>query len=341
MNHASRPTAVATIELAERSAHEYGPERESLGAALRERADETIALLEQLIRDEPTLALRLAAALAPFWEDLGRVDDGRRMTEAALDRAGDGDAHAGAAQLAASELAFRQGDQTEATRRAHIAIQLATNQADKRVAALGHLTLARVAYRDGVARDIDAHARQALELAADDLATRRGALHMLAWAAHTAGDHGLARARFEESLELRRSLDDRFGAAVEIANLGDLAAEDGDLTGAAVLLREALEVAAELDSQYLILNLLPSLASVAAASGDDESAARLIGAADGVGERSGLVPDPGAWQPPLDAAAGRLGKTFPILREEGAGLGLAEVLALARRVADPRSRNSR
>lgn len=320
------------FELAERVAYEFGPDRERLGAALRDRADDVIETLEDRGRTPSGLALRLVAALPGMWEDVGRVDEGRRLTEMAIEGALPGDPALAGAQLAASEIAFRQGDQAEAERWARAAIDLAKSTGDGRVAALGHVALARVAYRNGIGPKIEAHAQQALELAGDDMAGRRGALHMLAWAAHTVGDLPLARARFEESLALRRAQGDRFGAAVEIANLGDLAAEDGDLAGAADALGQALEVAAELDSQYLILNLLPSLAVVAARSGNDEAAARLIGAMDALSETSGLSPDPGNSQPPLDEANRRLGARFQGLRAEGHALSLADVIVLARRV---------
>lgn len=323
----------ALIELAERAAYDYGPDREALGAELRAKVDRVIEALERLRQSEPELALRLVAALPMLWEDTGRVEEGRRLTEEALVSAGPSGPDRAGALLAASELAFRQGDQADARVHAERAIELARTTDDRRVEALGHVALARVAYRDGDAPRIERHAQEALDVAGSDRAGRRGALHMLAWAAHTAGDLPLARRRFEESLAFRQGQGDRFGVAVEEANLGDLAAEEGDLAAAAAALDDALAVALELDSQYLIVNLLPSLAAVAAAGGDDEAAARLIGATDAWSERSGLIPDPGNWQPVLDGATARLGKRFEALRTEGRVVDPAGIAALAHAIA--------
>ena len=336
MYRAGMDTEGDLVELAERAAYEYGPDRERLQSELRRRADSVVAQFEELLTLDPARAARLAAALAAFWGDIGRVDDGRRLTAAAITRveaAGAAPGRVAAAQLAMAELAFRQGDQAAATRHAGIAIDLGDAADDVRTRALAHLILARVAYRAGDAAAIEAQVRTARAIAPDEPSVQRGSVHMLAWAAHTAGDVELARARFLESIALRTSQGDRFGVSVEVANLGDLAAEHGDIVTAATYLLQALDVAIELDSRYLILNLLPSLAVLAAGAGDDDAAARLIGAAEGVGERSGLVPDPGAWQPALDDAERRLGARFATLRADGRALELSEALELARRTA--------
>ena len=118
---------------------------------------------------------------------------------------------------------------------------------------------------------------------------------MLAWAAHTARDLPEARRRFETSLAFRRTLGDRFAVAVELSNLGDLSAEDGDLAAGAEQLAEGLRVGHELGSRYLIVNLLPSFAALAARGGDDATAVRLLGAAAEAASSSGLIADPGAF----------------------------------------------
>ena len=80
---------------------------------------------------------------------------------------------------------------------------------------------------------------------------------MLGWAAYAAGDIPLAMRRFEESLAFRRSLGDRFAVTVEIANLADLASEQGDVADAAARLREALITARDLESTYLVVICCP------------------------------------------------------------------------------------
>lgn len=117
---------------------------------------------------------------------------------------------------------------------------------------------------------------------------------MLAWAAHTAGDLPEARRRFETSLAFRRTLD-RFAVAVELSNLGELSADEGDLAAGAEQLAEALRVGHDLGSRYLIVNLLPSFAALAARGGEDATAVRLLGAAAEAASSSGLIADPGAF----------------------------------------------
>jgi tetratricopeptide (TPR) repeat protein len=321
------------LQLAEASAPGR-PDRESHAAQLLAAADDVGAAVEHLLRTDPAAAARMTAALPAFWLDAGRVDEGRRLTERAIEASvGPATPALARALLAAAQLAFRQGDQAVAERRSHDAIAVGLEAGDHAAVALAHTDLARVAYRAGDAGRIEEHAQRALEIGGDDPLARRNALHMLAWAAHTAGDLALAERRFEESLAFRRQLGDRFSVAVEIANLGDLAAQRGDLAGAVRRLRETLEVARELNSQYLILNLLPSLGALAARAGDDEAGARLLGATDAVSRWSGLIPDPGIWQPVMDEVAARLGGRFDALRAEGAALDQDAAVDLAERVA--------
>jgi tetratricopeptide (TPR) repeat protein len=237
------------------------------------------------------------------------------------------------ALVAAAQLAFRQGDQHGAVERCERAIAAAEASATPAAAAMAHVNLARVAFRDGRADDIERHARIALDLGGSDAGAQRGGLHMLGWAAHTAGDLDLAMRRFEESLAFRRSLGDRFGVTVELANLADLAAERGDHPAAARQLRDALATARELESAYLVLNLLPSIAAIAAASGDWDSAARLMGATDAMTASSGLEPDPGAWQQAIDDAAASYGTAFARARSAGRRLEAEEAADLGMRVA--------
>jgi tetratricopeptide (TPR) repeat protein len=321
------------LELAEASTPGR-PEHESHAARLLAAADDVAAAVQYFLGSDPAAAMRMTAALPRFWQDAGRVDEGRRLTERAIE-ASVGPATQALARtlLAAAQLAFRQGDQAVAERRSHDAIAVGLEVGDHAAVALAHTDLARVAYRAGDAGRIEEHAQRALEIGGDDPLARRGALHMLAWAARTAGDLALAERRFEESLAFRREVGDRLSIAAEVGNLADLAAEKGDLAGAARRLEEVVEVGRELDSQYLILNLLQSLGGLAARAGDDEAAARLLGATEAMSRSSGLIPDPSNLQPLLDDAAARLGRRFDVLRAEGAALDQDAAVDLAARVA--------
>src|SRR5688500_5727222 len=216
---------------------------------LNDVASDIPAAVEYLVENDRAAAMRLVGALSGYWQDAGLVDEGRVLTERALENghrlAGRDTDIASAiprALLTSSELAFRQGDQSVARKRALDAVRAAILVEDRPAAAMAHNNLARIAFRNRDAGEIEAHARKALALAGDDTLARRGALHMLAWAAHTAGDLDLAEKRFQESLEYRRRVAGPVSVAVEMSNLADLELERGNLARAAELHAEALDV---------------------------------------------------------------------------------------------------
>jgi len=312
------------LELAEiADAAVHTPDHEARAAALLAVAGEVGAAVESLAAIDPPAALRLAGSTSMLWQDAGLVDEGRRVVDLAI-AVGSAEPTPGLGRslLTASTLAFRQGDQATAETRATAAINVADEVGDRSTAAIAHANLARIAFRNGDAPEIERHARRALEVAGDDAMGRRGALHMLAWAAHTAGDLPEARRRFESSLDFRRTLGDRLSIAVELSNLGDLSATEGDLPSAAEQLAEALTIGHELGSRYLAVNLLPSFAGLAASIGDDEAGVRLLGAADATARSSGLVADPGGYGAAADGSLrGRVeSDRFAQLFEEGAAL---------------------
>jgi tetratricopeptide (TPR) repeat protein len=326
--------ARAILATAEKSANAAGGDQDRLLELLVRAGDEVGDALDVLVATDEDAALRLAASLGAYWQDSGRVDEGRQKTEALLQQAAPVPLAARAgAFVVASELAFRQGDQDATRRHAASAIEGGRLAGDPGVIGRAHLNLARAAYREGDAAGIGREAQQALSAAPEDVAVRRGALHMLAWSAYEAGDRATARKFFEESLSLRLEMGDRLGAASEEANLADLAAEEGDLPGAAAGLAGALRVAEELGSRYLVVNLLPSLAAIAARSGRDDDCARLLGATDAMSQASGLIPDPGNWQEVTDQAQARLGQRFETLRTEGRHLSPQAAVELALGVA--------
>lgn len=322
------------LELAEAASDLTRSDRGEHAAALLARTDEVVAAAERLTRTDPATALRLCAALSLFWQDAGRVDEGRRLTERAISAVpAEPSATLAAAHLAASELAFRQGDQDAARDLANRAIEIGGAAGNARAVGLAHVNLARVAYRNGDAAEIDRFSRAALDAAADDRFVRRSALHMLAWAAHTAGDIDLARTRFEDSLAFRAELGDRFGVAVEASNLADLDVEAGNVAAGAQRLADALDVAREIGSQYLVLNLLPSIATAALARGKAEAAGRLIGATDAMSAATGLIPDPGVLELAVERATAALGDRLDGLRREGAALEAGFAVDFAARTA--------
>jgi tetratricopeptide (TPR) repeat protein len=75
-------------------------------------------------------------------------------------------------------------------------------------------------------------------------------LRDLGAAAVRRGDHETARSLYERSIVLFRELDERTLLATAIANLGDLAFRQGDLTEAAARTRESLELHREVGASF-------------------------------------------------------------------------------------------
>ena len=93
--------------------------------------------------------------------------------------------------------------------------------------------------------------------------------------AYYQGDFPAARARHEESLAIKRELEDRSGIAASLNSLGNVAYEQGDFASAQTLYDESLSIARDLGDRRCIANSLNNLGSVALDQGDVASARAL------------------------------------------------------------------
>jgi predicted ATPase/class 3 adenylate cyclase len=93
--------------------------------------------------------------------------------------------------------------------------------------------------------------------------------------AYYQGDFPAARARHEESLAIKRELQDRSGIAASLNSLGNVAYEQGDFVSAQALYDESLSIARELGDRWYIANLLNNLGSVALDQGNVAAARAL------------------------------------------------------------------
>ena len=312
-----------------------------IGMAFREADSDLAPAIRQLLAAGRTgEALELVAGLHAYWIDSGRAADGQALAEAALAKAEADDAtevdaaSRARTMLTASEGAFRQGDQAAATAWATRALETA-GEVDPVTAALAETNLARVAFRDGDAQRIEALSRRALDRAGDEPKVQRAAFHMLAWAAYTAGDRAGAIEWFERSLAVRRAMDDPFGIAVELANLGDMAMETGDVARAAGSIQDGLELAVRLDNRYLLSSLIGSTGALAVAAAEPQEALTLLAAADAAYATTSLIPDPSTREM-MDAAAAEA--RAPLAPDtaasaEAAGRAMTMVDASARAIA--------
>jgi tetratricopeptide (TPR) repeat protein len=287
--------AFETVEIVEQMA-QPGSESEEGQRLLEERIDElseTVTIL--LDADEPGAALRLVGSISGFCQDHGLVELGRRLADQTLLAARDvgTDRERAAAWLTLGELAFRQGDQVVALDATNTALDAARRSGERWLEFGAQFNLARIAFSDGDAPRIHHHADEMLATAGDNLRWRFGAIHMLAWAEHTAGNIDRAIELFEQNVEIAHQAGHAIGEGGELINLGSLAIDAGDLTRAVEYLSRGLDVAAELDSDYLLPGVVADIGRVAVLQGRTEAGLELIAAGEHLYELAGLTPDPG------------------------------------------------
>jgi tetratricopeptide (TPR) repeat protein len=301
---------------------------------LAQRIDDIQPAIDRLLEsDDPESALDLAGALSVFWQDIGRVDEGRRITEQLLISIGDHPRTRALARahLALGELAFRQGDQRVAMASTTTARAIAAELRDEWIVGRAELNLARVAFREGDAPLIFEHARRALDVAGDSSRLRSGATHMLAWAEYTAGNPQAAIEHFENNVALYRESGDRIGEASELANLADLAVESGDLDAASRYLSHAFAVRGVPDNRYLAPSLIRSVGVLVVLRGRHDLGLDLIAASERHYEDFGLVADPGddLFERARRSAVDALGAEASAVELRGRGRTFEDAVSLA------------
>jgi predicted ATPase/DNA-binding SARP family transcriptional activator len=239
----------------------------------------SLAPPERTPHRDPSLALALAGALAPFWLVRGPVAVARATLDAALTAAGPGaDRRLRAMALdGAGQLASVQADQ--AAQRAYQQESLAIWRElgdDVRVAStLGGL---------GSVAHIQAEyaAAQAMYAEALDLAERAGDAHQMGQALSGLGrlalhqdDQDAATKYYTESMARFREVGDLRRATLILGNLGVVAINTGELDLAEQRLTEHLENARRLGDRKLTSGALTNLGLVAFRAGDLARAATL------------------------------------------------------------------
>ena len=223
-----------------------------------------------LTHGEDDLGLRVAGALGGFWLVRGRLSEGRRWLEAAL-QGGDGtpEPTRTGTLLRAGLIAREQGDHERSVELLGEALALARRIGDKATAAIALLNLGWAALlRDELQR--------ASELTEESLTLQREtndwvgvarALTVLGLLANAQGDHERAKALHEESLGLAREAGD-VGAIVLSLMPGALASlGSGDRRRARELCEEGLQLSWRLKMVHPTASHLQIAASVAGSQG--------------------------------------------------------------------------
>ncbi len=246
---------LALAEEAERDLRSDEPAR--WPERLRQEHDNLRAALAWSHREgegSAAIALRLAAALEPYWRMRGYLSEGRGWLDEALTmpispRAADIRARAHAL-TAAGSLAQQQKDYTAARGRLEEAVALWRTVADARGLAEALQTLAVTA--NDQCDFPAAAAGAAAARGAGDAWTEAAALYELGYALLGAQDLPAARARLEESLALYRELEDTWGMARPLLFLGVVLVLLGDLAAARGLLEESLSLAREAEDEPMV-----------------------------------------------------------------------------------------
>jgi hypothetical protein len=231
------------------------------------------------------IGLRLAGALAMFWQARGHLSEGRGLLARALDSApapsaaGAADSRAALAARAkalagAGILAVFQGDRDAANYQLTESVALWRVLDDQRglVNTLGFLSMA-LAFRSewALAQAAMEESKQLARAVGDAPALAR-ALYGQARALIERGDDRLARVQMEESLSVARAAGDLGSIALILTDLGQLILRQGDYTTARVYSEEGMAVARAIKDRGYMAQALNNLGELSRCQGDDAKA---------------------------------------------------------------------
>ena len=231
----------------------------------------------------PELELRLATALAGFWEYRGFLQEGLERIGEALDRDPEAPVETrGEALSRGSLIALRQGDLATARRMAEQMGRLYTESGnDGGIAAatnrLGIIASAEGQYED--ARVLLEQARSMFGRLSDDTGLG-SAYHNLGLLAMNEGDFESARADIESGLSLATKVGQEWRIANSACDLGFANLGDGRLDEARGRFREAYARAARMGWTENTAYCLVGFSALALASDDLETAGVLLGQVD-------------------------------------------------------------
>ncbi len=234
------------------------------------------------------IGLRIASALARFWDLRGYLSEGRYWLDCLLN--GDGSAITRARALnAAGSLARSQGDVEVARRYLTEALEIHRCLDNVRGSARVLNNLGALAHDQGdfVTAIEMYHQSEACWNQIDDQWGRALAFNNLGAAEHSQHHLDRAEALHRQSLQLRQELGDIRGIAESTGNLANVARDRGVLPEAARRYFECFGLSQRVGDLGGMAIGLEGLAFVAWSTNRHDVAARLIGAADALRESSG------------------------------------------------------
>jgi predicted ATPase len=342
-----RHARAVTVTAEEATGALEGPERRAALEQLGTAADDARLALEfALDFAEVDLALRLAAALWPFWDHRYDVAEGRSWLDRALQLPGGPSEARLGALLGAAKLALVDDEHDVAAERCRDGLALAATLGDDRTRARLLVVLAEVhRYRDEDPGAAEMCADEALALAAsgEDRWWEADAARVRALLAWDRGDGAAAAAMARRCLRLSSEVADVEGTAGARAMLGTLARERGDLTGATELYEGALTDFRQAREPWGTAQAVRNLGIVAVLRGDADLGWRLaeeslrlhdeLGNQRGVAMSYVLMGEAALVAGELDRSAVLLGEALDRMRPQTFALERAEASARAGEVA--------
>jgi tetratricopeptide (TPR) repeat protein len=277
------------------------------------------AALSWSLEKEPETALRLAGALARFWEMRARFLEGSSWLEAVLRQSGRLDMVTDSATRAkllseAGTFAWHRGDYDRATELHGEALELYRQVGDDSGVAFALICL-------GTQRLENSDYERATPLyeAALTISRRIGdrpniamAIRSLAEVARQRGEYERAKTLGMECLSLYQEMTDEFNVAATVGWLGLLTVWSGDEHDLADgFLKESLALNREVGNWGYGVYCLEGFAGLAGARAQGARAARLWGAAETLRESIGAPPTPEArpyYERSMAAARAQLGE---------------------------------
>ena len=231
--------------------------------------------------NDPRLELRLAAALAEFWEYRSHLREGLERIREALDRDPGAPPEIQARALhRGAFMAVKQGDYETASLMAESERQLHASTGEESGAGEAvHLLgiIASAEGRFGEARDLLEQARSVREQFGD-MQGLQGSFHNLGLLAMDQGDYGRARAELESGLAIAEK--HGFDTANSLCDLGFAELGDGRIDHARARFGPAIAAAARMGWRENVAYSLVGIGAISVAAGELDRAGRFLGQAE-------------------------------------------------------------
>jgi predicted ATPase/DNA-binding SARP family transcriptional activator len=284
LEHSTRRThAEFFLELAEQGSGElYGTREQAWRRRLEIEEPNLHAALAWTGDHDPTLALRLAVAMWPYWEVRWRERQGVGYIERLLGRDVEFPTDVRAwALTAAAAMGGNAGEARATVPRATAAVEAQRAAGDELGLAEALAALGLALGNQGRLDDADGVLAEGLHVArrVGDLQLLARLLDRAGFIAGRRGDHARAAEVNREELAAMTALGSRRGEATALRHLAISLQHLGDIDEAAALCRRALEIWKDLDDPAATAHVQTTLADIARVSGDLPGAARIYRAA--------------------------------------------------------------